>query len=125
MKSKNLLLIILAMVLVFTMTVTGCDFFNDLLNKDDDNGNGNDSGSGGGDNGDIKVFAPSETAITQITIKNSTGKIVKTDTSRISAKGWRSYSVAAGTYTVQATISGSHKTNYATVTAGGVANVHF
>jgi len=40
MKNKTYLLGILAMVLVFTMTVTGCDFFNDLLNKDDDNGNG-------------------------------------------------------------------------------------
>jgi len=42
---KNLWLGILAMVLVLTMTVTGCDFFKDLLNNIEDNGN--DSGSGG------------------------------------------------------------------------------
>jgi len=113
MAKKNLWLGILAIMLVFGMTVVGCD--NDST----------DGGSSGGNNGDIKVFAPSSTAITQITIKNSAGKIVKTDTSRISAKGWRSYSVEAGTYTVQATISGLHRTNYATVRAGGVTNVNF
>jgi len=35
---KNLWLGILAIVLIFTMTVAGCDFFKDLLNNIDDNG---------------------------------------------------------------------------------------
>jgi len=41
MKNKTYFLRILAMVLVFTMTVAGCDFFSDLFNNIDDNGNGN------------------------------------------------------------------------------------
>ena len=109
------LLVIIAVIAAAIFMATGCP---------DGDGNG-DSGSGGGSTGDIKVFAPSSTAITQITIKSSAGKIVKTDTSRLGAKGWRSYSVAAGTYTVQATISGLHQTRSATVRAGGVTNVDF
>ena len=111
MRSKKILLGLLAIALVFGMIVAGCE-----------NGTSN---SGSSSKGDIKVFAPTADPITQITIKNSSGKIVKTDTSRISAKGWRSYSVAAGSYTVQATIKGVHKTGYATVTAGNVATVRF
>jgi len=109
------LLVIIAVMAAAIFMVMGCP----------DEEGGDDGGSSGGNNGDIKVFAPSTTAITSITIKSSTGKIVKTDSSRIGAKGWRSYSVAAGTYTVQATISGAHRTSSATVRAGSVTNVRF
>ena len=105
------LLVIIAIMAAAIFMVTGCPT--------------DEEGGGGGGSGDIKVFAPSSTAITSITIKNSEGKIVKTDSSRLAAKGWRSYTVAAGKYTVQATISGVHRTNYAEVKAGGVTNVRF
>jgi len=120
MTKKNLWLGILALTLVFTMTVVGCDD-----GSTDSKGNNNNSGSGS--TGDIKVFAPSSAAITSLTIENSAGKIVKSDSSRISAKGWRSYTVAVGSYTIKAVIVGQNfrQTGYATVIAGGVTNVRF
>lgn len=47
MKNKTFLLVILAITLVFTMTVTGCDFFNNLFNNMDYDENGNNNGSRG------------------------------------------------------------------------------
>jgi len=109
------LLVIIAVIAAAIFMATGCPDGDDK------------SGSGGGSNGDIKVFAPSTYAIVSLTIKNSAGKTVKTDSTRISPKEWRSYSVPAGTYTVKVNLSGSweSRTGYATVTAGGVTNVKF
>jgi hypothetical protein len=117
MKNTMKWLGLIALVAVIAMTAVGCDLFG---NK------GDGGGDSGGNNGSIRVYAPKATAITQTQLKNSSGKIVKVDSSRISANSSRLYgSLPVGTYEVQATISGLHQKRSASVRVNSTTDVRY
>jgi hypothetical protein len=114
MKNTIKFLGIIAFVAVIGILFAACD---------DIGGDG--SGGSSGSKGSIRVYAPKATAITQVSIINSSGKHVKVD-GRIPANSSRLYGdLPIGTYTVQATISGLHQKRSVSVRVNSTADARY
>jgi hypothetical protein len=130
MKSKNVLLGILAITLIFTMTVAGCDL---LFGKDDDgndngndneNGNSNGNGSPGTGGGDIAVTFSSVTADGSAT--QTTTQLTLTFSQAITGLSASNITLSGVTGVTKGTLSGSgpaYTLSISGLTAGGTLDV--